>query len=313
MRNDRGPPHADGIADFALAGWCARRAEPLGARMPSRRNLIIGGAAILSGASTLHWVAAQGLLSVAAARQFLQQSGDKLVSILGAPSEWPEKRHQVEALINLTMDVYGIARFALGRGWTAATETQRNEIVRLFPRVLVGNVARTVGVYQGFSFAIQRGIQLGEAIEVATTVLRPGDAPHHVIWLVTSVDGSPKIVDIIAEGASMRITQRDDCASFLPQHSYSIPALIEALLRGGRIQVVTNLSRFAAARAAAVASWRTGDQPSAASAQIPPVAERAQKFSDQWSVLKVQRPIPVVSGMRDGPYTFLCSSGWRTA
>lgn len=231
MRNDRGRPRPPGVADFAPTGWFARRAGSLSAWMPSRRNLIIGGAAILSGAGTLHWAAAQAPLSVAAARQFLQQLGDKLASILNTSSEWPEKRNQMEALINQTMDVQGIARFALGRGWITASDTQRTEIVRLFPRVLVGNVARTVGAYQGFSFAIHRGTQLDETIEVATTVLRPGDAPRHIVWMVTSVDSAPKIVDIIAEGASMRITQRDDCAAFLRQHSYSIPALIEALLR----------------------------------------------------------------------------------
>lgn len=204
--------------------------------MPSRRNLIIGGGAILAVTGTLHWVAAQGPLTVTAAQQFLQKSGDKLVSVLNAPGDWPEKRHQVEALINQTMDVYGLARFALGRGWIAATDAQRNEIVRLFPRVLVGNVARTVGAYQGFSFTIHRGAQLGEMIEVATTVLRPGDAPRHVIWMVTNVDDAPKIVDIIAEGTSMRITQRDDCAGFLRQHSYSIPALIETLRREAEIE-----------------------------------------------------------------------------
>ena len=43
------------------------------------------------------------------------------------------------------------------------------------------------------------------------------------------VGGAMKIVDVMAEGASMRITQRDDLASFLSHNNHSIPALPETL------------------------------------------------------------------------------------
>jgi phospholipid transport system substrate-binding protein len=153
------------------------------------------------------WVAAEQAYSVADAQNFLQQSGDKLAAILNGPGEWSDKSRKVEALIDQAMDVAGIARFALGRSWNVATDAQRGEIVRLFPSVLVGNV------------------------EISTTVLRPGDAPRQVVWMVAWIAGAPKIVDIIAEGTSMRITQRDDCAGFLQQNNHSIPALIETLRR----------------------------------------------------------------------------------
>jgi phospholipid transport system substrate-binding protein len=174
-------------------------------------------------------VSAQRPPSVAEATQFLRQSGDKLIVILHGSSDWPAKTRQVQALIEETMDVYGIARFALGRTWNAASDAQRSEIGRLFPQVLIGNVGRTVGAYQGVTFTVNRGTQLDDTVEVASTILRPGDAPRQVVWLIGNVNGAPKIVDIIAEGTSMRITERDDCASFLAHNNHSIPALIETL------------------------------------------------------------------------------------
>jgi phospholipid transport system substrate-binding protein len=177
------------------------------------------------------WVAAEQAYSVADAQKFLQQSGDKLAAILNGPGEWSDKSRKVEALIDQAMDVAGIARFALGRSWNVATDAQRGEIVRLFPSVLVGNVGRTIGAYQSFAFTIHRGTQINDTVEISTTVLRPGDAPRQVVWMVAWIAGAPKIVDIIAEGTSMRITQRDDCAGFLQQNNHSIPALIETLRR----------------------------------------------------------------------------------
>jgi len=39
----------------------------------------------------------------------------------------------------------------------------------------------------------------------------------------------PKIIDEIAEGTSLRITQRNDYASFLNQHGENIDALLGAI------------------------------------------------------------------------------------
>src|SRR5579863_3030496 len=97
--------------------------------------LLIAGT-FVSVVGVARWVSAQRPPSVAEATQFLRQSGDKLIVILNGSSDWPAKTRQVQALIEETMDVYGIARFALGRTWNAASDAQRSEIGRLFPQVL---------------------------------------------------------------------------------------------------------------------------------------------------------------------------------
>ena len=43
--------------------------------------------------------------------------------------------------------------------------------------------------------------------------------------------GGPKIIDVIAEGMSMRLTQRSDYASFLTRNNGNVGALILALQR----------------------------------------------------------------------------------
>ena len=47
---------------------------------------------------------------------------------------------------------------------------------------------------------------------VDTTITTPGKAPADVGWAVDEVDGSPKIIDVIVAGTSLRITTRNDYA-----------------------------------------------------------------------------------------------------
>jgi phospholipid transport system substrate-binding protein len=60
-------------------------------------------------------------------------------------------------------------------------------------------------------------------------VTRPNSAPNRVDWLVSSESGSPQIIDVIAEGTSLRLTQRNDYASYLSRNNNNIQALIDAL------------------------------------------------------------------------------------
>jgi phospholipid transport system substrate-binding protein len=50
-----------------------------------------------------------------------------------------------------------------------------------------------------------------------------------VDWLVSTESGSPKITDLIAEGTSLRLTQRSDYSAFLARNNNSVQALIDAL------------------------------------------------------------------------------------
>ena len=57
----------------------------------------------------------------------------------------------------------------------------------------------------------------------------PGNPPAKVDWLVSAETGGPKIVDVIAEGTSLRLTQRSDYSAYLAHNNNSVQALIDAL------------------------------------------------------------------------------------
>lgn len=207
----------------------------------TRRRLLLAGGGIVAAAGASRLAAAQGpnaqgpnalgpkKLTVALALQFIRRAGDKLVTIVNGPGDWTYKRRQLQLLVNAAVDVGGVGRFALGRYWSSASEQQQAEFERLLPLVLIGSVARAVGAYQGLAFTVDGGVPMNDEVAVRTTILRPGDPPRQVNWMIGTVAGAPKIVDVIAEGASMRITERDDCSSYLRQNNHTIQTLIDML------------------------------------------------------------------------------------
>jgi phospholipid transport system substrate-binding protein len=155
--------------------------------------------------------------------------GEQLVSVVNGPGGIPEKRQQMQKIVDASVDVDGIAQFCLGRFWRNATPDQQRQYVKLFHEVLLNNITGHIGEYQGVRFTLSRTTPRGETQVVDTTVERPNTAPADVKWVVSEASGSPKIVDVEAEGTSLRLTQRSDYASFLQRNGNNVEALISAM------------------------------------------------------------------------------------
>lgn len=167
--------------------------------------------------------------ATATAVSFIRNTGQQLVGVVNGPGSATAKSAALTRIVDRDVDVNGIAKFCLGRFWRIATPAQRAQYEHLFHRVLVLNVTSKIGDYTGVTITVGRAVPRAEGVVVATTVSRPGQAPAEVDWLVKQTAGAPKIVDVIAEGTSLRLTQRSDYASFISRHNDSVPALISAM------------------------------------------------------------------------------------
>lgn len=167
--------------------------------------------------------------SATQASAFMQQTGEQLVQIVNGPGSDAQKEAQLRQTIDQRVDVNGIAKFVLGRFWRVATPAQQQEYLNLFRRVLVISVDSKLGEYKGVTFTMGRTTPREGGQLVATVIKRPNQAPADVEWLVEDVNGSPKITDVVAEGTSLRLTQRADYASFIVHNNDSIQALLAAM------------------------------------------------------------------------------------
>ncbi len=186
------------------------------------------GLGVLGGAS---WIAAPAWAQAAGGAPFLKQFADRLVAIVNGPGDTASKRQALQPIIDGDVDVAGIARFCLARFWNTATPDQQGKYVALFHQVLLNNISGHLGEYQGVSYTMNGAHPEGGGDIVATVITRPNNPPANVSWVISTASGSPKIVDVVAEGTSMRLQQRADYTSYLQRHGNSIDALIAAMQR----------------------------------------------------------------------------------
>jgi phospholipid transport system substrate-binding protein len=160
---------------------------------------------------------------------FIKETGAKLVAAIDAAGTLEQRRQVFGGIIDANVDVDGVARFCLGRFWRTATPAQQQQYLGLFRNALVINIASKIGEYQGVRFTVGAAQDRDAGELVSTVVERPNNPPVNVQWVVANANTDPKVVDVIAEGTSLRITQRDDYASFLTQHGDSIDGLLDAI------------------------------------------------------------------------------------
>ena len=165
------------------------------------------------------------------AATFVRQAGVDLASVVSGATSPEEKQARLGPYLQRVVDEDGVARFCLGRYWQVATPEQRTEYLRLFRLVLLRGVVNRLGDYQAGSVkvSVSTPVQKPDGTYVPTIVERTGNKPVNITWMVTEDGGALKIADVMAEGMSLRMTQRSDYASFLAHHDGDVGALLAAL------------------------------------------------------------------------------------
>jgi len=167
--------------------------------------------------------------SGAQAVTFVKSTSEQLVAVVNGAASPPEKRRQLQAVIDATVDVDDIARFCLGRFWRIATPDQKKQYMALFHDLLLTEIASHFGEYQGVRVTMGLARTSTDTEIVITTVERPNSPPTQVDWVVATNTGGPKIVDLLAEGTSLRLTQSSDFTAYLARHQYNIHELVEGM------------------------------------------------------------------------------------
>jgi phospholipid transport system substrate-binding protein len=167
------------------------------------------------------------------AANFIQTTGQDLVAAINdTRADLATRRLRVAAVLRKAVDIEGVGRFILGRWWRQASPQEQAEYVKLFEETLIRNLSARFGEYQGVRFSLGRSQQRTEDDVLVNTIIeRPNSAPFALDWRVGEVGGQPKVVDVIAEGTSLRLTQRSEYSSVIQQNNGSIAALLAAMKR----------------------------------------------------------------------------------
>ncbi len=196
---------------------------------PRRFLLSVATVALIAGPVLMQPAGAQ---TASQATAFVREIGNAMVQVVNGNAPKEEKAQAMAHIIDQRVDVNGIARFCLGPFWRQASPAQQKEYLNLFHRMLVFNIDTKMGDYRGVTFTIGRTIPTEGGQTVSTVIKRPNQPPANVDWVVQDIAGSsPEIVDVIAEGTSLKVTQRSDYSSFLMHNNQSVQALLDAMKR----------------------------------------------------------------------------------
>ncbi len=196
--------------------------------MLCRRNVLI----------SLVWVAVAATLlarpaaaTPEGARAFVTSLGDRAVATFADPSLSEEARlAKLRRIFVKGFDVRTISLFVLGRYRRTASKAQIEEYRWLFRDFIVTTYASRFGDYAGESLAVKGTRTTGDGdVIVASQILRPGRDTIRVDWRVRETTNSYKIVDVVVEGVSMVITQRDEFASVIRSSGGRFEGLLAAL------------------------------------------------------------------------------------
>ena len=198
------------------------------------RRSLIGAALFLTTTGLVR--PAQALTDIGRAANFIQTTGQELVAAINDQTrDIASRRQRVAAVLRHAVDIEGVGRFIIGRWWRTATPQEQQEYLKLFEETLIRNLSARFGEYQGVRFSLGRSQQRTEDDVLVNTIIeRPNSAPFSLDWRVSDIGNQPRVVDVIAEGTSLRLTQRSENSSVIQRNNGSVAALLQAMR--GRIQ-----------------------------------------------------------------------------
>lgn len=164
---------------------------------------------------------------------FVKDMGDKAFASLSEVGLTQDQRtERFRGLLNDAFDLPRIARFTLGRYWRTATDEEKAEFVTLFEKFVIQAYSTRFQDMSGKKLNVinAREVSASQAL-VLSEIAIPGKPSVKINWRVRSKDDVHKIVDVMVEGISMSVTQRDEFAAVIRQTGGKVGGLIKALRR----------------------------------------------------------------------------------
>lgn len=159
-----------------------------------------------------------------------QLSADVLDTMREEAGNEPQREERLHGLLLRGLDLPGIGRFVLGSHWSEATPQQIEEYQDLFTAYLLRTYSRLLQQQEVKSFTVTASdvAEDGDVLVHTSFQLNDGQ-PREWAWRVRTIDGKPRIVDLLKDGVSMAQTYRSEFGAVAD--SSGIEGLIDALRR----------------------------------------------------------------------------------
>jgi phospholipid transport system substrate-binding protein len=151
-----------------------------------------------------------------AAEAFVTEIVDEIISIIQSASQTDNGGAAFLDLFRRVAALPDIGRFTMGVHWRQMNNGQQSAFIDAFERYAVRAYAKRIGEYTGQKLVVLGSSDMGSRGVLVRSVLRQEGAQDLAIeWLVSDRNGKPQVVDIVAEGVSLAIAQREEFAGMV--------------------------------------------------------------------------------------------------
>ncbi len=194
------------------------------------RGLLLRGLALVMAlcvAGTV--VPARAQVSEAGARQLVETVSQQAIhEIATANIPQAQKIQRFRNLFTRYFDIPLISKLVLGRYSRTASAQEQSRFTQLFKDVTVYRWAGIFDEYQGETLTVRRVSPDESGFVVDTVVNRPNGSPVPVRWRLRPSGGRLQVIDLVVDGASMLVTQRQEYASII-QRQGGVSGLLTAM------------------------------------------------------------------------------------
>jgi phospholipid transport system substrate-binding protein len=140
-----------------------------------------------------------------------------------------EREARFRRLLVEHFDLAALSKFALGRHWRSATDSQRVEFKKVLEDFIVHSYSARFGGYRGVGFQVVGSANdAGGAVIVHSRARTSKTEEILIDWHLRTAGNTFVVADIVVEGVSMAVAQRSDFGSIIHDRG-GIDGLIETL------------------------------------------------------------------------------------
>jgi phospholipid transport system substrate-binding protein len=163
------------------------------------------------------------------AAAFVANLGTQGIEALAPDVAAPERFGRLGQLLRADFDIPGIGLFALGRYRGSATPQEQEEFLTLYPDFTVRAFSHRLKEYGGAAFRVTNIRPAGSETIVSSELVRPNGSRIPLDWSLSDTAGQYRITDVAVAGVSMKVTLRDQFASWITNNGGRFGALLAVL------------------------------------------------------------------------------------
>lgn len=191
---------------------------------------VVGRRGVLSGLLAIAVVggAAAGPSPVMAPDSVVRELSGQAIAALGATIGRPqERRQEVERLLGQGFDLERISQLVLGKYSRAATAAELEEYRRLFRVFVLEAYGSRLDQYGKQELRIVGAQPIGQDSMVESYVHGlAGGATVRLDWRLRQDERGWKVIDLVIEGVSMVVTQRNEFSAIIERGGGKVSALL---------------------------------------------------------------------------------------